>query len=496
MYNNQEGEKLLTLDNTKNTFFFIMVAIFLGNFLALVNSGTVNVALSYIMSDLHTKINSAQWVVTGFMLAIGTIAPIVSYLGNKLGYKRLFLYALIGLTVFSALCGFSWNIGSLIIFRICQGICSGLIQISTMTIIYQSVTKEKQSMAVSLWTVSIMVAPAIGPTLGGLLTHAFGWKSLFFANVPIGIIAVLCVIFFLPAGRPTKTVSLDKLGLITVVIGNISLLLYFTEGIDLGWFSIPALALLIVGIIGIAAFIWRELVTREPLLNLTVFKYPKFAMGTILNCLISIGLYSGAILIPLFMEEAQGSSSFLAGLVMLPGALFMIIVTIITGKLNKKIDPVWFVLGASVLLSIATWSFSQLRMNSSVGYIIFWMIIRYIGVGLAISPVTSISMSVIPTEHTGHASAISNWMRQTVSALAIAIFSSILAIRTQTHLSELTGKIAGQSIKQTAFLYASNDTFLVATIVLIVSIPLSLLLKTKRSKEVKKGSISKSPTNF
>ena len=138
------------------------------------------------------------------MIAIGTIAPVVSYLGNKVGYKNLFVYGLIGLTVFSALCGYSWNIGSLITFRILQGICSGLIQISTMTIIYQSVKKEKQSMAISYWTISIMVAPAIGPTLGGLVVNSFGWEALFFSIVPIGVIAVICAVLFIPSSKDSK----------------------------------------------------------------------------------------------------------------------------------------------------------------------------------------------------------------------------------------------------------------------------------------------------
>ncbi len=472
------------VNKEKDSFAFIMLTVFLGNFIALLNSGTVNVALPSIMNEFRSNINSVQWIVTGFMFAIGTIAPVVGYLGNKVGYKKLYVWALVGLTISSALCGFAWNIGSLIMFRIFQGICSGLIQISTMTIIYQSVKKEKQPTAISLWTVSIMVAPAIGPTLGGVLTHYFGWKVLFLSNVPVGIIATLCAIFFIPASNALKAVSLDALGLITVVIGNVCLLMYFTQGPDLGWLSASALVLLLVGIGGIVAFIWRELTAKEPLLNLTVFKYPKYVIGTILNCLIYVGMYSNVFLIPLFMEEAQGASSFMSGLVMLPGALIMLIVTVLTGKLHNRLDPAWLVLIGGVLLSIATWEFSQLRMDSSIGSIIFWMIIRYIGVGLALSPITNISMSVIPSENVGHASTISNWLRQAVTALAIAIFSSILAIRTQTHLSDLSSEKAGEALKQYSFLFATNDTFLVATIVFIFSIPLSLLLlKKRKSKE-------------
>lgn len=465
----------------KDGFAFIMLAVFLGNFLAFVNSGTVNIALPSIMKDLHTNINSVQWIVTGFMLAIGTIAPVVGFLGAKAGYKKLYLAALIGLTIASTLCGISWNIGSLIAFRVIQGLCAGMIQISTMTIIYQSVPKEKQSMAISLWTVSVMVAPAIGPTLGGLMTNAWGWEALFYANVPVGIIAILSAALCLPDRKGSAGVTLDAWGLITVVVGNVSLLMYFTKGSDLGWFSAPSLALLLAGLAGIAAFIWRELTVKEPLLNIRVFQYPKYAMGTMLNCLISVGLYSSVFLIPLFLEEAQGASSFTSGLIMLPGAIIMILVTMATGKLYGKFDPVWFVLAGVLLLCIASWEFSRLTMHSSIGYVMIWMILRYIGVGLATSPVTNISMSHIPAEHVGSATSISNWLRQAVAALAIAIFSSILAVRTGAHLAELRGEKVGEALKQAAFLYGSNDTFLAATAVLIFAVPLSLLLRKRKA---------------
>ncbi|WP_055107909.1 MDR family MFS transporter [Paenibacillus ihumii] len=457
-------------------FALIILAVFIGNFLAFVNSGTVNIALPSMMKNLHTNINSVQWIVTGFMLAIGTIAPVVGFLGAKLGYKKVYITALIGLTASSALCGLSWNIGSLISFRVLQGICAGMIQISTMTIIYQSVSKEKQSMAISLWTVSMMVAPAVGPTVGGMITHAWGWRALFYANVPIGVIAILCAILCLPARKDSAAVTLDFWGLLAVAAGNVSLLMYFTKGSDWGWFSVPALALLLTGLVGIAAFIWRELTAKEPLLNLRVFQYPKYAMGTILNCFISVGLYSSVFLIPLFLEEAQGASSFTSGLIMLPGALIMILVTMATGKLYGKFDPVWFVLFGVLLLCIASWEFSRLTMHSSIGYVMIWMILRYIGVGLATSPVTNISMSHVPAEHVGSATSISNWLRQAVAALAIAIFSSILAVRTGAHLAELGGERVGEALKQAAFLYGSNDTFLVSTAVLVFAIPLSLLL--------------------
>ena len=338
-------------------------------------------------------------------------------------------------------------------------------------------------MAISLWSVSTMVAPTIGPTVGGLLTYYFGWKLLFFSMVPIGALAAVSAFLFIPEQNEKKSVSLDKFGLATVVIGNVSFLLYFNQGAEIGWLSNPALALLLAGVMGMAAFIWRELTAKEPLLNIKVFQYSKYAWGTLLNCLITAGLYSSMYLIPLFMESAQGVSPLTVGLVMLPGALIMIVITMITGRLQDKLDPVWLILSGTVLFSIATWEFSQLNIDSSFEYIIFWMIIRFIGVGLSFSSVTSISMSVIPTEIAGHASSITNWLRQAFTALSVAIFTSILALRTEAHLSELGEVMTGKSLQRFAFLYATNDTFLVSTSVLLITIPLSLALKNRKPKK-------------
>ncbi|MFS0823104.1 DHA2 family efflux MFS transporter permease subunit [Bacillus sp. 1P02SD] len=461
---------------------FIILSVFIGNFLAFLNSGTINIALPTIMNDFQTQITSVQWIMTGFLLAIGIISPIAGYIGNKIGFKKLYLYSLIGLTLSSALCSYSWNIGSLIIFRILQGVCAGCIQIATLTIIYESIEKVKQPLAISYWTVSMVFAPAVGPTLGGLIIHYWGWEALFFSNVPIGLIATIFAFLFLPAQQKAKSISLDKLGLITIVIGNVSILLYITNGYYLGWLSGTAIVLLLFGIVGFATFIWRELTVKEPLLNLRVFKHTKFAIGTIVNCLLAIGLYSSVYLIPLFMEEVQGISPSIVGLVMLPGALIMMLVSIITGKIHDKLDPSWFILVGTVLVSFATWEFSELKLDSSIASITFWMIVRYFGLGLATSPVTTLSMRDIPIELVGHATSITNWLRQAVTALSITIFSLILTIRTQTHLSELNRDTSEEAIKETAFLFGTNDTFLIATIVLICAIPLSLLLKTSTQK--------------
>jgi drug resistance transporter, EmrB/QacA subfamily len=472
-----------------NRFWFVILAIFFGNFSSILNSGTVTVALPFMMKDLHADLNDTQWVTTGFMLAMGSIAPIVGYLGDKISYKRLYMYSLAGFLICSVLCGFSWNIGSLIGFRILQGLFCGAILPATLTIVYQAVPAEKQALGISLWSVASMFAPAIGPTLGGLLTEYYGWKAIFFMNIPLAILAIVLASRYLPMQQGKKGGSLDYAGLLTVVTGSTSLMMYFTQGNKIGWFSGWGLMWISLGVISISLFIWRELTAKEPLLNIRVFQYTTFTFGIIVNCILTIGLYAGAFLLPIFMENALGSSSLTVGLAMLPGALLMIGASLLSGRLHGKIRPVYPLLAGSFLLIIATWAFSHLSLATSYAFIIGWMICRYIGLGFSSPNIMTLSMSAIPRESTGHASAITNWLRQVIASFAIGIFSSIYSVRTQSHLAELssTGSVKA-SLQETASVLAMNDTFIAACIVTVIAIPFILILSSRSKTSVPKVS--------
>jgi EmrB/QacA subfamily drug resistance transporter len=195
-------------------FWPVMSAIFFGSFLTILSISMINIALPVLMIDFDTSLSTVQWTLTGFMLSLGTIAPLTGYLGDKFGYKRVYLYAIIGFTVFSLLCGFAWSALSLIIFRVIQGMFSGLVLPATMTIIFQVIPGNKQPMAVSLWALAAMLAPAFGPTLSGWLIQYYSWKWLFFINVPIGLLAIVLIIMMIPNYRLSAAKSLDVMGLI------------------------------------------------------------------------------------------------------------------------------------------------------------------------------------------------------------------------------------------------------------------------------------------
>lgn len=477
-----------TSSNQNIRFWPIMIAIFFGAFLSILGISTINVALSIFMQDFHTDLSTVQWTLTGFMLSLGTIAPLTGFLGNKFGYKNVYLYAMIGFVLFSLLCGFSWNAGSLITFRIIQGIFTGLVMPATMTIIFQTIPKEQQPFAVSIWGLSGMLAPAFGPTISGWLIEQFNWRWIFFMNVPIGIIAILFIIAMIPDIRLGAAKQLDKLGLATVVLSSVALLVALSEGRQWGWDSGKVIGLFVFGALMLAAFIWRELKAENPLLDLRVFKNYRFSITLVANTIITISLYSGTLLVPLFLQNVQQITAMDTGLILLPSSLVMALAMPIAGKLYPRIGAKWMTIGGLLLIIVGSYEMTHLHTDSTHFYIIFWMAVRNLGVSFAAAATSTAGMEEIQPQMVGHASSVTNWVRNVGGSFAIALFTSLLASHTITHVADLTqaGQESAKTIPLFAFTLSVNDVFMVATYIAVVAIPFTLVIRKKvmRAKTV------------
>jgi EmrB/QacA subfamily drug resistance transporter len=463
------------------SFWSIILAVFFGNFMATLSTTTVNVALPVFMDDYHAPLNTVQWMMSGFMLATGVIAPIVAFMGDRLSYKRLYVFALTGFTLASALCIFAWNIESLIIFRIIQGLFSGIIMPTTMTIIYQVIPKEKQAVAISLWSVSSMLAPAFGPTMGGWLVEYYDWEALFALNIPIGIIAIVVAHRFIPHYRLSKGVALDAIGFVSVIIGTSSLLFAFSEGNNWGWTSWRTLLLIAVGVCVIAYFVLRTLRVKEPLLNLRLFRIPRFTYSIILNCSITISLYAATFLVPIYMQDIQHSTTLHTGLVMLPGTLLMALSSSLVGRAYNQVGPFRLILSGVLLMGVSTWALSRLDLDSTTFFITAWLAIRYIGISMSYMPVTNAGMSAVPSQFSGQASAVTNWIRQGTAALAVSIFSSILSSRTLSHLNDAKVTSSSGNHADLALSLSIQDVFLIGTALVAIAIPLSFLVRKRET---------------
>lgn len=471
------------------SFWLIILSIFFGNFMSILSSTTINVAFPIFMKDFQAELGVVQWMITGFLLATGVVAPVVGYFGDRWSYKRLYIFSLSGFTLFSALCTVAWNIEVLVFFRIMQGVCSGLIIPTTMTMVYQFIEKDRQAFALSLWSLSSMLAPAFGPTLGGWLAGYFGWRSLFLINLPIGLVAIAVALKCLPYYRASQSKTFDLPGFVTVIISSSCIILAFSEGNGWGWTSGKTITFLLIGILTLIYFIRRELALKEPLLNLSVFRTKRFTCSVIINCVITASLYSGTFLIPIFLQDIQQSTAFNTALVLLPGSLVMAVSSPIVGKLYSRTGPFWLILGGIILLIVSTWELSHITLEATHMYVAFWMTIRYIGIALAFMPVMNAGMSAIAKEKSGHASSVTNWMRQATGALSIGIFSSLLTARSVSHQKELTAGAgaSAQFIKEQGMTLGVQDVFLTAMIICIVAVPLTFLLKERRKEAVRQS---------
>lgn len=464
----------------------MMVTIFLGAFLVTLSTSTINLALPFLMKNFNTTLDTVKWTLTGFMLAMGTLAPITAYLGERFSYKRVYLLSILGFTVASFLCIFSWNISSLIAFRILQGGFSGIITPATMAIIYQVIPKKKQVGAISLWTTAAMLAPAVGPTLSGLLIQYFNWESIFMIDIPLGLITAIMGVKHIPYFKLNVPKFFDFKGFIAIIIGSLALLVAFSEGGNLGWSSWIIITAVIVGVIALGLFVWRALSIESPVLDIRVFKYSKYTLSTIVYSFVMISLYAGTLLTPLFLQNIQQMSALDAGIIMLPASLAMALTMPIVGKLYAKMDS-RILIGIGVLLmALGSWKMGHLSINTSHEYVILWMIVRNVGISFGTMPVTYSGMAVLPKAISGHGSSVNNWISRVVSSLSMAIFASLLTSRATMHITALI-KLGGVSqglAKSEGFVLGINDLYVISFIIILFALPISYFLSNKEKKNV------------
>lgn len=461
----------------------IIVAIFMGNFLSLLNSNTINIALPVLQKEFASDLSVVQWTLTGFMLALGTFAPTAGYFGERFSYKRLYIFALLGMTVASVLCALSWNAPMLIAFRIIQGAFCGIIVPASMTMIFQIIPRHQQSVAMSIWIAASIVAPAIGPTYAGWLIQNGSWKWLFWTNVPLGLLAIVVAFFFIPYYRLKVPKGFDLWGLLTVIAASSLLLITLSQGSGWGWGSAGTLLCLGGGLLALALFLWRELSIESPLLQLKVLLNRRFASTAILLCIVMINFFSGMFLVPVFLQNVQGHSPLETGMILLPSTLAMAIMSLVAGRLYKVVGPMPLLLVGVLLMAGGNLPFVWLQIDSPSAYTLLWMTVRSIGLAMVLMPATTAGMEEISREYTGHASSIQNWLRNVFVSFGVALFTTLLATRTADHAARLADGDVGPHLAQLPTTMGINDLNILSTIIVVLALPFVFAIRSKRKKE-------------
>lgn len=467
----------------------ILAILFFGSFVGMYQVVSLNVSLPGFIGIFHTNLQTVQWIVTGFALASGVIVPVSGYASDRFGSKRLFLFALAGITFSSVLCAFAWNIYALIIFRIIQGIFCGLIQPVSLAMLYQTVPPEKQSYAVSIWSFSTILGTAIAPSISGWLLD-YDWHWIFLVTVPIGFVVIFMGSRLLPSGAITKRVKLDTIGLILAAAGSLSLLLLFGNMHQWGWDRLQTWICLFIGIGCSTGFVLHELRIETPLLQLRLFRTVTFTISLLISLILSIALYAGIYFIPLYLAEVQGLSSYQTGLLFLPAAFCLMLATFIAGKYYAKFGAGKLIIAGSLVLIVTTYHFSHLSPKTTLLSVIMWLALRNIGTGLALTPATNAAMISIPREMSNHASALINWLRQIFSAMTLGLLTTLFSSRFdhyQAQLLDKKGAVASQSVHLMSYTLSVNNVFLLTSIILILAIPLTFYLLRRERAHMAKG---------
>ncbi len=400
-------------------------AVIIGSFMSILDSTIVNVAIPTLQSTFGASTDQVQWVVTIFLLALGIVVPVSGWLADRYGMTRVYIASLIIFTAGSALCGLSTSLTELIFFRLLQGVGGGLLAPITMAMVYRLVPRERIGTAMGIYGLTIAFGPALGPTLGGYLVQYVDWRLIFYINVPVGILGVVLATAVLPPFAGDSRKPFDVWGFVTSALG-LGLLLYgLTEGQTWGWTSEASVLVLMGAAWMLALYVAIELTAPHPLLDLRIFRYRVFSLSSVLVVVTVVALYAGSFYVPLYMQEVQGYGAFATGLTLMPGALVMGATMPFSGRLYDAVGARVPAVIGMLVVGGATLLFLSMTAYTTNTTIALWMALRSLGLAMAMMPVMTAGLSVIPTAEIGRASAINNLIQRTAGSLGLAVLTSV-----------------------------------------------------------------------
>lgn len=409
----------------------------IGGFMSILDTSIVNIAVPKMMAVFAVDTDKAQWILTAYMLTMGVLQPVTGYFCDVFGMRRMYLFSLMLFTVGSALCGAAWSNDSMILFRVIQAVGGGLIIPVTMAIVYHVFPVKERNMAMGIWGISAMVAPAIGPTLSGYLVEYWDWRWIFTINIPIGVAGYVLAALVLKETPLCRSHKFDFGGFATSALGLFCLLLALSQGVDEGWTSAYIVSLFYIALASLTLFVAIELNHENPILDLRLFGNWNFTFSTIIIFIGTIGLFGGIFLVPLFMENFRGYTAMQTGLLMFPAAMSAGLMMPVAAKLADRFGAKPVCIVGMFLLGVGTLPFMYIDMDTGYYTILLVMVLRGTGLGLFMMPATVLGMNTVPIQQVSRASAMNNAIRQISGSLGIALLTTIIDNRQIYHLAHI-----------------------------------------------------------
>lgn len=410
--------------------------------LELIDTSIVNVALTEMQGNLGATLSEVGWVVTGYSIANVIIIPLTAWLGDFFGRKGYFIFSLIGFTLASVLCGFAVNLPMLVASRILQGLCGGGLLAKAQSILFETFPREQQGQAQALFGIGVIVGPVIGPTLGGYLTDTLGWRSIFFINIPFGILAVLMAHLFLPPNMERKKTPVDWWGISLLALAIGSLQTVLEEGQQEDWFSSAMIVTLFATfIVGGILFVWRELKTKHPAVDLRVLRHKSLVAGSIYSMILGMGLYGATFAIPIFAQSVLHYTAMQTGMLMLPSALASACMMPIIGKISGKVDPRIMIATGAIISTIAMVPLATLNPDTSADTLFWPLMLRGIGTSFMFMSLSLATIGPLPKKDIPAATGFYNLTRQLGGSIGVAVLTFILTQREAFHRAMLVSRI-------------------------------------------------------
>jgi len=466
-----------------------MLAALVGVFMAFLDQNAVNVAIAPMMAVFNTNAAGIEWVSTAYLLAGGMVVPLSGWLGDRLGLKRLYLWCLLVFTVGSVLCAASWSLESLIAARVLQALGGGLMMPVVMAMIFRIIPRDQMGTGMGIFGMVMVVAPALAPTLGGLLVEYVNWRWIFLINLPIGVVGALVAVSTLPEfPKSPENKPFDLPGAVTATLGFGGLLYVLSKGSEWGWTSEATVLTLVacVGILGL--FVLIELGSTDPLLDLRVFLIPSFTYTNLLVIPIMMGMFAVLFYVPVFLQSIRGMGAMETGMLMFPAALATGLFSPVAGQLYDRFGPKLMMLAGILLMAVTTWLLSGITLATSLGTITWWLVLRGLAMGLL--PIQMAAMADIPKPMLSRATAMLSILRSLVASFGIALMTVLLTQRNTFHTARLSEAVTGDAavpglpglVAQQSYVLSLQDVFLLTSGVILLALVPAFFLK-KKSKE-------------
>ena len=425
----------------------IAFTVTLATFMEALDSSIANVALPHIAGSLGASYDEATWILTSYLVSNAIILPISGWIANRIGRKRFYMSCVVAFTVCSFCCGLANSLAVLILFRIFQGAAGGGLQPSERAILADTFAPHKRSMAFAIYGMAVVVAPAIGPTIGGWITDNYTWRWIFFLNIPVGILSIVLTSRIVDDPPYLKRVrkklgGVDGigLGLLAVTIGALQIML--DKGQEKDWFgSHLIVTLAFVAGIGLIAFLWRELTTPHPVIDLKLYRSRNFSMTQLVMVVIGASLYATTVMIPEFLQEIMGYTATEAGMVLSLGGLVLIVLLPIVGFIGQKVDPRAMICFGFAWVSFGIWRISSLDLSISFWDAASWRVIMVLGMPFLFVPISVMSYVGVPQEKNNEVSGLTALARNIGGSLGISFISTMLVRRAQVHQNYLAAHV-------------------------------------------------------